>query len=164
MLGPAFAAFERALKRSPILIAIACRPADLAELRTLKSSLEANWRASMDILLKEVERNTLKHNSTLSAMLASLQHEVSRLSMAAESMQTQIDNRDALLASRTASMQYEINSRDELLHGLQHSANELQRRLTETYDALTETKRQLDSTVDRKLRRVARRIYNVLPR
>ena len=97
-------------------------------------------------------------------MLASLQHEVSRLSMAAESMQTQIDNRDALLASRTASMQYEINSRDELLHGLQHSANELQRRLTETYDALTETKRQLDSTVDRKLRRVARRIYNVLPR
>ncbi len=103
-LGPVFASLERALKRSPILIAIACRTTDRARLAGAIADLEQRWRKEMRNRLDEQARTLLQHESEFRTLMATAQVEVAR--------------RDTLLAQTEAGLQQEIVRRDRLINDL----------------------------------------------
>lgn len=115
-MGPAFAAFERALKRSPILIAVACRPGDAAALAGFKEALEANWRASLDAMIAAGERSMQAHQSSFRTLLADLQTEVTR--------------RDEMLQR----LQAEANDLQQLLHETHEKEVATQKRFARTIE------------------------------
>ena len=93
-LGPAFSSLERSLKRSPILIAIACRPADRALLAAPIAALEERWRQEVLGRIDELSR--------------------ARQEIAAD-LQQEVNRRDELLRTTTVAMQQEIDRRDDLI-------------------------------------------------
>ena len=125
-LGPAFAALERALKRSPILIAIACRPADAAALSGFKAALEANWRSSLDAVLDAGERAMQAHQSSLRTLLADLQGEVSRRD---EMLQTLQDDANDLQHRLHATHEQLVASQRQYANTLEGRLRRLARRV-----------------------------------
>jgi len=100
-LGPAFSSLERSLKRSPILIAIACRHADRALLAASIAALEQGRRQELLAGIDEGSLALATHESQFRTLLADAQNEIAR--------------RDVLLAETATEFQKEINLRDELL-------------------------------------------------
>ena len=137
-LGPVFARLERALKRSPILIAIACRTADRAGLAAAIADLERRWRDEMHVRRDGEARTLLAHESEFWTMSAAAQQEILR--------------REAL--------QQEVNHRDMLLEQTQQAANLLQSKLAEAQrqinlrdGLLLDAQRQFDATLDERIRK-----------
>jgi len=158
-LGPAFSCLERVLKRSPMLIAIACRTADCARLAEACAVLEQNWRDEMLGLIADQARSRLEHETEFRSLIAALEREIARrddlLAETAAQLQQQV--------TTGAGLQQEINRRDDLLQTTQQIANDLQRQLAEAQlqinlrdDLLIAAQKKLDETIDARLLKALR--------
>jgi 2-polyprenyl-3-methyl-5-hydroxy-6-metoxy-1,4-benzoquinol methylase len=107
-LGPALSCLERTLKRSPILIALACRTADRTTLEDRFAVVERHRHQAVHETIAEEARALLVHEAEYKA---TMQQEIDRRA----TMQQEIDRRDGLLEELRATMQQEIDRRDDLL-------------------------------------------------
>jgi SAM-dependent methyltransferase len=77
-VGPAFSSLERALKRSPILVAMACRTVDRADLETAFAVVEDVRRAELRDTLGNEAQALLACEADAKATAEKLQREISR--------------------------------------------------------------------------------------
>lgn len=108
-LGPASACLERALKRSPILIALACRTAARPQLAPVFATLEQQWR-------DEVEATLAAEGQALAAFEDDYKATVA-------AMQAEIQLREEMNRTLETHLQAEIQKRDRLLEELQDRFN-----------------------------------------
>ena len=151
ILGPAASSLERALKRSPILVALACRPESRAHLQASFDALERHWRDEMDSTIAAESKVLLEYEEEYKATVAAIQAEVAR--------------RDLLLEERERELQGEIGRRDVLLDQLQQVANglqadvaEAQRQINLRDDLLLAAQEKFANTVDERARALARKL------
>ena len=107
-LGPAAACLERALKRSPILLALACRASARPQLADAVAAIEQRWREEMDAAFAAEGRALLESETEYKATVTAMQAEVRR--------------RDALLRETESSLQAEIQKRDQIIEELKSAA------------------------------------------
>ena len=151
ILGPAASSVERALKRSPILIALACRPEARAHLEAAFAGLERRWRDELDVTIAAESRVLIEYEKEYQATVAAIQAEVAK--------------RDLLLEERERELQGEIGRRDILLDELQKNANSLQADVAEAQrqinlrdDLLVAAQAKFDQTVDARARALAHKL------
>lgn len=124
-LGPASACLERALKRSPILIALACRTEARPELVTVFASLGQRWRDEIEATLaaegQALASSEDEYKATVAAMQAEIQVREDMNRALETHLQGEIQKRDRIMAE-------EIENRDRMIAALQD-------RLSRTVDA-----------------------------
>jgi hypothetical protein len=104
-LGPASACLERTLKRSPILIALACRTESRPQLAESFASLEQRWRDEID--------------ATLAAEGQALAASEDEYKATVAAMQAEIQLREEMNRTLETHLQAEIQKRDRMLGDLQ---------------------------------------------
>ena len=122
-LGPASACLERALKRSPILIALACRTAARPQLAPAFATLEQRWHAEVEATLAAEGEALAASEDEYKATVAAMQGEIQIREDAIKLREDAIKLREEMNRTLETHLQAEIQKRDRMLEELRDKFN-----------------------------------------